>query len=397
MQKVYIADAIRTPIANFDGALKTKSAVELGVLLIKKIIERNKLEDKSISGVIIGNVLSAGLGQNVARQCALMAGLDISTPAFTVNKVCGSSLKAIDIAFKDIKGGFSDIYIAGGIESMTNAPYLLMGARQGYKLGDGKLIDEILKDGLTCPINNLHMGNLVEQLAVELQIARSEQDEFAAKSNEKAIKAIDAKRFKDEIIPVLLTDKKGNTSEFKTDEHPRRDSTPESLGKLKSAFCKDGTVTAGNSSSINDGAATLLISSQKYLSEYKLKPLAEIVSVSEASIDPKYFAIAPVNTIEKVLNDSGLKIKDIELFELNEAFAAQSIAVINKLNINPGIVNVNGGAVALGHPIGASGARIVVTLIHEMIKRNLKTGLASLCIGSGEAMAIILRRDNGKS
>jgi len=393
MQKVYIVDAIRTPVANFDGALKTKSAVELGTLLVKKIIERNKLEDKLIDGVIMGNVLSAGLGQNPARQCLLMAGLDISIPAFTVNKVCGSSLKAIDLSFKDIKAEFSDIYIAGGIESMSNAPYLLTGARSGYKIGDGRLVDELLRDGLTSPIDNLHMGNIVDQLAEELHISRAAQDEFAASSNKKAVSAIDTGRFADEIIPVLLTDKKGNTTEFKIDEHPRRDNTVESLEKLRAAFSKEGTITAGNASSINDGASALLLSSQKCLDKYGLKPLAEIIAVSETSREPKYFGIAPSDAIVKALKDANLELKDIELFELNEAFAAQTIAVIDKLQLNPEIVNVNGGAVALGHPIGASGARITVTLLHEMIKRNLEYGLASLCIGLGEAMAIIIRRE----
>ncbi len=397
MQKVYIADALRTPIANFEGALKTKSAVELGTLLIKEIVKRNNIEVIHIDGVIMGNVLSAGLGQNPARQCALMAGLGASVPAFTVNKVCGSSLKAAGIAYRDIACGFSNLAIAGGIESMTNAPYLLDKARQGYKLGDAKVIDEMIKDGLTCPINHLHMGNLVDELAKELNISRSEQDVFAADSNRKAVKAIDGKRFEEEIVPVILTDKKGNEVEFKTDEHPRRDTTADLLAKLRPAFSKEGTVTAGNASSINDGAAALLMTSEEYLTKCRLKPLAEIIAVSEASMDPKYFAIAPVDAVKKVLADCSLKIEDIELFELNEAFAAQSIAVISKLEINKDIVNVNGGAVALGHPIGASGARITVTLLHEMIKRNLKYGLASLCIGSGEAMAIILRRNNGKS
>ncbi|MCX6384500.1 MAG: acetyl-CoA C-acetyltransferase [Actinobacteria bacterium] len=392
MNNAYVTDAVRTPIANFEGALKDKSAIELGTLLTEKIIKRNNLEGKLLSGLIMGNVLSAGLGQNPARQCALKAGLDLSTPAFTVNKVCGSSLKAIDIAFKDIRGGFGDIYIAGGTESMSNAPYLLNGARRGYKLGDAKIIDEIIKDGLTCPINNLHMGTLTDSMAQEFQISRESQDDFAAMSNAKAIKAIDSGRFDDEIITVDLVGRKGNVSEFKVDEHPRRDASSGSLGKLKPAFSQNGTITAGNSSSINDGAAALLISSGKYINEYNLKPLAEIIAVSEAGVDPKYFGIAPVEAVKKVLDMAGLTLKEIELIELNEAFAAQSLAVINKLKLDTDIVNVNGGAIALGHPIGASGARITATLLHEMIKRDLTYGMASLCIGSGEAMAIILRR-----
>jgi len=392
MNKVYIMDAVRTPIANFGGAVKSKTAIELGTLLVQEIVKRNKLDNKSIDGVIMGNVLQAGLGQNPARQCALKAGLDRSIPAFTVNKVCGSSLKAVDIAFRDIAGGFGKIYISGGIESMSNAPYLLSGARWGYKLGDSVVIDEIILDGLTCPYNNLHMGNLVDTLGEEFGILRNAQDEFSLNSHIKAMEAIKKGRFAAEIIPVEIADKKGNITKFEVDEHPRSDTSLESLSKLKPIFSSKGTITAGNSSSLNDGSAALLIASDSITEKYNLKPLAEIVAVSEIGTDPKYFGVAPVEAINKVLDISGLDIKDIGLIELNEAFAAQSLAVINKLKLDTAIVNVNGGAIALGHPIGASGARIIVTLVHEMIKRNLTYGLASICIGSGEAMAIILKR-----
>lgn len=392
MNKVYILDAIRTPIANFGGAVKSKTAVELGTLLVQEMIKRNKLENKLIDGVIMGNVLGAGLGQNPARQCALKAGLDWSIPAYTVNKVCGSSLKAIDVACRDIIGGFGKIYISGGIESMSNAPYLLNGARWGYKLGDSTVIDEIILDGLTCPYNNVHMGNLVDKLAEEFGISRNAQDEFSLNSHIKAMEAIKKRRFETEIIPIEIVDKKGNKTKFEVDEHPRSDTCLEILSKLKPIFSNKGTITAGNSSSLNDGSAVLLIASDSITEKYNLKPLAEIIAVSEVGTDPKYFGIAPVEAINKVLNASGLDIKDIGLIELNEAFAAQSLAVINKLKLDAAIVNVNGGAIALGHPIGASGARIIVTLVHEMIKRSLTYGLVSLCIGSGEAMAIILKR-----
>ena len=398
MTKTYIIDAIRTPMANFGGALKEVSAVKLGALLIEKIISKNKLQESGltgkIDGVVIGNVLSSGLGQNPARQCALKGGLPETVPAFTLNKACGSSLKAIDIAYRDIMGCFGSLYLAGGIESMSSAPYLLKDARWGYKLGDKKVVDGLIVDGLFCPFNNTHMGNLIDSLASELNISRARQDEFSLTSHKKAIKAIAGGRFADEIIPVEAASRKGSSTTFSTDEHPRPDTTLEALAGLKPAFTSSGTVTAGNSSGINDGAALILAASEKIVSDYNLEPLAEIITTSEASIEPKYFGLAPVGAIKKVLATAGLNIADIELFELNEAFAAQSIAVIDKLGIDPEIVNVNGGAIALGHPIGASGARIVVTLVHEMVKRDLTYGLAALCIGSGEGMAIILKRGN---
>ncbi|MCD4670707.1 MAG: acetyl-CoA C-acetyltransferase [Actinomycetia bacterium] len=391
-KKTFIIDALRTPIANFGGSLKSVSAIDLGTLLISEIIKRNNLQKDALDGVILGNVLQAGLGQNPARQCGLMAGLAESTSAFTINKVCGSGMKAVDIAYKNILAGDGGIFIAGGMESMSNAPYLLNGARWGYKIGDNKLIDEMVKDGLWCPYNNIHMGSLIDDLAREYNITRKAQDIFSLDSHIKAVKAIDDGRFTGEIIPVDYIIKKGKKARFVNDEHPRKDTTLDKLSSLRPAFSSEGTVTAGNASGINDGAAALLIASASVVEKLGLKPLAEIISISEIGVEPKYFGTAPITATRKALSMADLTINDIELAELNEAFAAQTLIVMDKLGIDRKIVNVNGGAVAMGHPIGASGARIVVTLLHEMIKRDSKLGLASLCIGSGEGMAAIIKR-----
>jgi acetyl-CoA C-acetyltransferase len=392
-KKVYVIDGIRTPIGNFGGALKEYSAPIMGAILIKNLSLKYNLQKVGIDGVILGNVLQAGLGQNIARQAALGAELSCNTPCLTVNKVCGSALKAIDIAYRNIVSGYGKLYIAGGVESMSNAPYLLKGARWGYKIGDSEIIDEMVADGLWCPFSNVHMGELTDRMAKEFAISREEQDEFAFNSHKKAIAAIETKRFTNEIIPVDIKDKKGNvTSSFTTDEHPRKDTTPEKLSSLKPAFTKDGTVTAGNSSGINDGAVTLLLCSEDKLGELELSPMAQILEITEVGTEPAYFGTAPIYAVEKALKNLDQKIDSIELFEFNEAFAAQSLYVVKNLNIDKDIVNVNGGAIALGHPIGASGARIAVTLVHEMQKRQSSLGIASLCIGSGEGMAIVLKR-----
>lgn len=391
MEKIFILDALRTPLGNFGGAFKNISSVELGATLIKELKVRNNIEADKFDGVVMGNVLQAGQGQNPARQAALKGELSINTPAFTLNKVCGSGLKAIDIAAKDIALGRGNIYIAGGMESMSKAPYLLNGARWGYKMGNKSVVDSLLMDGLWCPYSNIHMGCLIEQMAAELKISRRTQDEFSYESHKKAVKAQDEGRFNSEITPVETVDHKGNKSKVMLDEHPRRDTSLEVLSRLKPVFSSSGTITAGNASGINDGAATLLLSSGSENDRIGTTPLAEIIAISEVSGDPKYFGLMPIKAIEKAMSDAKLELDDVGLFELNEAFAAQTIAVISKLKIDDKIVNVNGGAIAMGHPIGASGARIVVTLLHEMIKRNVKYGLASLCIGSGEGMAIILR------
>jgi acetyl-CoA C-acetyltransferase len=393
IKKVYIADAIRTPIGNYGGTLKNISAVDLGTLLIKKIIERNNLKKASIDGVIMGNVLQAGLGQNPARQCSINGGLSDEIPCFTINKTCASSLKAVDIAYRSIASGHKDIYIAGGMESMSGAPYLLKNARWGYGMGNGELIDEMLIDGLWCPFNNKHMGELVADIAEKYKISREEQDDFSFKSHKKALRAIEDGRFADEIIPVDIFDKKGKfILKFKNDEHPRNDCTIEKLSSLKPVFKKNGTITAGNSSGINDGAAALLVASGDMIKKLNLKILAEIISITDVGVKPELFGLSPIKAVRQLLSETGLSINDIEIAEFNEAFAAQTIIVLNTLKIKREIVNVNGGAIAFGHPIGASGTRIVVTLIHEMIKRKNKIGLASLCIGSGEGMALLLKR-----
>lgn len=393
MEKCYIIDGIRTPIGRYGGALKDFKATELGSLLVKQIMEKNKLGGSNFDGVIMGNVLQAGIGQNPARQCALKGGLSVETSCLTVNKVCGSGLKSIDVACKDITSGKGGLYLAGGIESMSNAPYLADNARWGYKLGHGRFLDDIIVDGLWCPFNDLHMGEIVEELAADYKISRQAQDEFSYESQKKASSAIKSGKFKDEIIPVEIKDRRGNVvSVFDTDEHPREDTSIEKLAALQPVFKKEGTITAGNSSGINDAAALLLVASESKAREFNLKPAAEIVGISEVGVPPKLFGIAPVKAIEKALKDANLELKDIDIFEINEAFAAQSLCVLKDLKLDKDIVNVNGGAIALGHPIGASGARIVVTLLSEMKKRQSKYGIASICIGSGEGMALILRR-----
>ncbi|MCL5073694.1 MAG: thiolase family protein [Actinobacteria bacterium] len=391
--KVYIIDAIRTPIGNFGGSLKEYSAPDLGSILIKNLSVKHNLQKAAVDGVILGNVLGAGLGQNPARQAALGAELSFNTPCLTVNKVCGSALKAIDIAYRNISSGYGQLYIAGGIESMSNAPYLLRSARWGYKLGNSEIIDEVITDGLWCPYNNVHMGELTDRMAKEFSISRQEQDEFAFYSHKKATVAIESGRFTNEIIPTDIKDKSGNvTSSLNNDEHPRKDTTLEKLSSLEPVFTKSGTATAGNSSSLSDGAAVLALCSEDKLAQLGLSPMAQILEITEVGTNPAYFGTSPVYAVDKALKNLELKIDSIELAEFNEAFAAQSLYVIKNLNIDKNIVNVNGGSIALGHPIGVSGARIVVTLAHEMQKRQSSLGIASLCIGSGEGMAIVLKR-----
>ena len=388
-QKIYITYALRTAIGSFGGALKNLSAVELGSEVIKNLVSRNNLENISFDGIIIGNVLGAGLGQNPARQCAINAGISYSTSCLTINKVCGSSMKAVDVAFRNIQAGYGNIYIAGGIESMSNSPYISQSFRWGKRLGHSQFFDEMIYDGLWCPFNNKHMGELVEDLAVQHGISREDQDYFSYESNSKALNAINSGRFFDEIIPLEVVEKK-TTRIFNQDERPRMDSTIDKLSQLKPVFRENGTITAGNSSGICDGAAMLLISSSKALDDFNLNPMAEIIAISEVGLEPELFGIAPVKATYKVCKDAKINLKDIELFEYNEAFAAQILCVLKELGLEKEKVNVNGGAVALGHPIGASGARIIVSLVHEMIKRKNRFGLASLCIGSGEGMAVLL-------
>ncbi len=389
-KKIYIINALRTAIGNFGGSLSEIPAVKLGSLLIKDILKG--YSSIAIDGVIIGMVLQAGAGQNPARQCALNAGLSFNTPCFTVNKVCGSSMKAAELAYNYIKLGKGDVFFAGGIENMSLSPYILNNSRWGIKLGNSQVIDELIIDGLWCPFNNVHMGKLIEDLAKKNGITRKMQDSFSCESNLKAVRATKEKKFDEEIVKVEYFNKKENKNNFfSIDERPREDTSIEKLSKLNPVFAADGTITAGNASGINDGAAMLLLASEKAVEKFNFKPMAEILGFSEVSIDPKDFGIAPIYAIKNLLKEFSIGIEGIDLFEINEAFAAQALCVIINLGIDYEKVNVNGGAVALGHPIGATGARIIVTLVHEMIRRKSNLGIASLCIGSGEAMAVLVK------
>lgn len=390
MQEVVIASATRTAIGSFGKSLKNVPVVDLGTKVIENVLNRADVSPEVVEDVIMGIILQAGKGQNVARQASLKAGLGVDVPAMSINKLCGSGLKSVNLAVQEILLGDAEVVVAGGMESMSRAPYVLDKARFGYKMGDGKIVDTMIKDGLTCAVNEYHMGITAENLAEKYNISREEQDEFAAKSQNKAIEAIDNDRFQDEIVPIEVPQRKGDPELFKKDELPRRGITADSLSKLRPAFKKDGTVTAGNSSGINDGAAALLVMTKEKAEELDVKPLAKVVSYATAAVDPKIMGIGPVPSIKKALSKIDWDLEDIQLVELNEAFAAQSLAVLKELPFDPNIVNVNGGAIALGHPIGASGARILVTLLHEMRKRELKRGLASLCVGGGMGVTTIV-------
>lgn len=392
MKEVVIVSAVRTPIGSFGGSLKDVSAVELGVIAAKEVMKRVNVKPEMIDEVILGNVLQAGLGQNVARQVSIGAGIPVEVPSMTINKVCGSGLKTVILAAQAIMLGEADIVIAGGTENMSSTPYVIQKARWGYRMGDGAIIDTMVHDGLSDIFNNYHMGITAENIAEQWNITREEQDKFSLESQLRAEKAIKSGRFKDEIVPVEIPQRKGNPVVVDTDEFPRFGATIEGLSKLKPAFKKDGTVTAGSSSGINDAAATVLLMSKEKADELGLEPLATIVSFASAGVDPKIMGYGPVPASLKALSKANLTIEDIDLVEANEAFAAQSLAVVRDLKLNLEITNVNGGAIALGHPIGCSGTRILVSLIHEMVKRDLKTGLATLCIGGGQGTAIIVKR-----
>ncbi len=388
--EVVIVSAVRTAIGSFNGSLKDISAPELGAVAIKGALEKAGLKPEQIDEVILGNVLQAGLGQNPARQAALKAGLPVSVSAMTINKVCGSGLKAVHLATQAIIAGDAEVVVAGGIENMSQAPYILKNARNGFKMGDQKLIDTMTSDGLTCVFNDYHMGVTAENLCEKYELTREEQDEFAAASQEKAVNAIEAGRFKDEIVPVEIPQRKSDPIIFDTDEYPKKGTTAEKLAKLRPAFKKDGSVTAGNASGINDGAAILVVMSRKRADELGIKPLVTIKGNASAGVDPSIMGIGPVQAVKKALEKAAVSMEELELIEANEAFAAQSLAVDRELAFNKDILNVNGGAIALGHPIGASGARILVTLIHEMQKRQAKKGLATLCIGGGQGVATVV-------
>lgn len=391
MREVVILSAVRTPVGSFGGALANVSAVDLGTIVIKEALKRAKIDSEMVDEVIFGCVLQAGLGQNVSRQAALKAGLPISTPTMTINKVCGSGLKAVSLAAQAIALGEAEIVVAGGTESMSMAPYVVPKGRYGYRMGDGKLVDEMIKDGLWCAMNDYHMGITAENIAEKWGITREEQDAFALSSQNKTEKALNEGRFEEEIVPVQVRVKK-DVKDFAVDEFPRRGVTIENLTKLKPAFKKNGTVTAGNASGINDGAAALVLTTRERAEKLWATPMAQYVAGAAAAVDPAIMGMGPVEATKKVLAKAGWTMEDLELIEANEAFAAQSVAVAKALQFNMGIVNVNGGAIALGHPIGASGARILVTLLHEMKKRDVKKGLATLCIGGGQGCAVLVER-----
>ena len=392
MREVVIASAVRTAIGTFGGSLKDIPAVDLGALVIKEAVNRAGIKPELVNEVVMGNVIQAGLGQNVARQSAVKAGLPIEIPAMTINMVCGSGLRSVALAAQMIKAGDCDVVVAGGMENMSRAPYALETTRWGQRMGDGKIVDTMIKDALSDAFNNYHMGVTAENIVKEWGLTREELDEFSLNSQLKAEKAIKEGKFKDEIVPVMVPQRKGEPKVFDTDEGPRFGSTMEGLARLKPCFIKDGKVTAGNSSGINDGAAAFVVMSAEKAEELGVTPLATIVSYGHKGLDPAIMGYGPFHATKAVMQSANLTVEDMDLIEANEAFAAQSIAVAKDLHFDMSKVNVNGGAVALGHPVGASGARILVTLLHEMQRRDAKKGLATLCIGGGMGTAMIVER-----
>jgi acetyl-CoA C-acetyltransferase len=395
---VVIISGCRTPIGKFQGSLSDLSAPQLGAIVVREAVKRagidSKLDAKLVDECIMGNVVSAGLGQNPARQAAIFAGLAPEVGAMTINKVCGSGLKSVALAAQAIETGNSSIVVAGGMESMTNAPYLLPNARKGYRLGNGQLVDSMVHDGLWEIYNDYHMGVTGENVAEKYGITREEQDEFAVNSHRKAISAQKECRFKAQIVPVELPSKKKGAAPviFDKDESPREDTTIEVLRALKPAFKKDGTVTAGNAPGVNDGAAAVVVTSAARAAELGAKPMARIVAQATSGVEPKWVMMAPVTAVQKIWQKTGWKKDEVDLYELNEAFSVQALGVIRELGLDMDRVNVNGGAVALGHPIGASGARVLVTLIYEMIRRDVHRGIAALCLGGGNAVAMAVER-----
>ncbi len=387
---VVILSACRTAIGSFGGALKDLSAVDLGAVVVREAITRAGVAPEDVGDVILGCVLQAGAGMNVARQAALKAELPNEIPGETINRVCGSGLQSVVHAVEAIRVGYVDAVVAGGTESMSNAPYLLTQARWGYRMGNADALDSMTSDGLTCAINNVHMGITAEEVAARFGVSREDQDAFAAESQRRATAAIAAGAFVAEIVPISLKQRKGDPIRFAVDEYPRAGSSVEKLAALKPAFRKDGTVTAGNASGINDGAAGLVIASAAKARAVGTPPLARILGYATTGVDPKLMGIGPVPAVRKALDRAGLTLADIDLFELNEAFAAQAVAVVRELRLDPAKVNVNGGAIALGHPIGASGARVLTTLVHALRARRLRYGVASLCIGGGMGIAVVV-------
>jgi len=392
MQDVVIVAATRTAIGSFQGSLASVSAVDLGAAVIRRLLEQTGLDGAQVDEVIMGQVLTAGAGQNPARQSAIKAGLPHAVPAMTLNKVCGSGLKALHLGAQAIRCGDADVIIAGGQENMSLANYVMPGARTGLRMGHAQIVDTMISDGLWDAFNDYHMGITAENLVEKYEISREQQDAFAAASQQKAAAAIEAGRFVDEITPILIPQRKGDPLAFKVDEQPRGDTTAESLAKLRPAFKKDGSVTAGNASSLNDGAAAVILMSAEKAKALGLPVLAKIAAYANAGVDPAIMGIGPVSATRRCLDKAGWSIGQLDLIEANEAFAAQSLAVAKDLQWDLDKVNVNGGAIALGHPIGASGCRVLVTLLHEMIKRDAKKGLATLCIGGGQGVALALER-----
>jgi acetyl-CoA C-acetyltransferase len=388
--EVVILGACRTPIGAFGGVFKDFGAVDLGAAVIREAMVRSGVKPADVGDAIMGCVLQAGAGMNVARQAALKAGLPVEVPGETVNRVCGSGLQAVVHAIEAIRVGYVDTLIAGGTESMSTAPYLLSDARWGYRMGNGEVLDSMLHEGLTCAIAMCHMGITAEEVASRYRVSREDQDAFAAESQQRAVRAVGEGRFKLEIVPVRVPRKKGDPALVDTDEYPRPGTTAQSLAALKPAFTMGGSVTAGNASGINDGAAAMVVTTLRKAQAIGAKPLARILSYASTGVDPKVMGIGPVPAVRKVLERAGLKMGDIDLFELNEAFAAQSLAVMRELDVDPAKVNVNGGAIALGHPIGASGARVLTTLIYALRERKLRYGVASLCIGGGMGIAMVV-------
>ncbi|WP_291733629.1 acetyl-CoA C-acetyltransferase [Clostridium sp.] len=393
MREVVIVSAVRTAIGSFGGSLKDVPSSELGAIVIKEAVNRAGIKPELVEEVVMGNVIQAAQGQNVARQAAVKAGLPVEVPAMTINKVCGSGLRCVALAAQMIKAGDCDVVVAGGMENMSAAPYAVPGARWGQRMGDGKIVDTMIKDALWDAFNNYHMGVTAENIAKEWGLTREMQDEFSLNSQLKAEKAIKEGRFVDEIVPVIIPQRKGEPKVFAQDEFPRFGSTIEKMAKLKPAFIKDGTVTAANASGINDGAAAFVVMSAEKAAQLGLKPMAKILSYGSKGLDPSIMGYGPFHATKKALEAAGLTVEDMDLIEANEAFAAQSLAVAKDLNFDMNKVNVNGGAIALGHPVGASGARILVTLLHEMQKRDAKKGLATLCIGGGMGTALVVERE----
>jgi len=389
-KEIVIVSAVRTALGTFGGSLAGIPAVDLGALVIKEALQRAGVKPDQVDEVIMGNVLQAGLGQNPARQAAIKADIPVEASSFTINKVCGSGMKAVHLAAQSILAGDAEIIVAGGMENMSRAPYVLDQARFGYRMGNGTIIDTMVGDGLTCAFNNYHMGITAENISEQFEISREMQDRLAAASQEKALRAIEEGSFREEIVPVIIPQKKGDAIVFDTDEFPRKGTSFEKLSGLKPAFKKDGCVTAGNASGINDGAAAMVVMSADKAKELGITPLARILAYASGGVDPSIMGMGPVPATKKALKKSGLTIDDIDLIEANEAFAAQTLAVGQIMGFPEEKLNVNGGAIALGHPIGASGARVLVTLIHALKQRNARTGLATLCIGGGHGVTTII-------